>query len=120
MTRDTTAKVPGEIPAQLHHARRSPSRAAASGAVHPLDVDVDCAVGHGTAACWRLLMPKKNRARKNATRRAQQRTGASYTSDRAGTTHSHPAPNMGLLTELPYVQGHELILEQAAALVGAC
>src|SRR5699024_1397051 len=75
---------------------------------------------HGTAACWRLLMPKKNRARKNATRRAQQRTGASYTSARAGTTHSHPAPNMGLLTELPYVQGHELILEQAAALVGAC
>lgn len=65
-------------------------------------------------------MPKHNRARKNAARREQRRTGAAYTSAQAGTTHSHPAPDMGLLTDLPYVQGRTLLMDQAAALVGAC
>ncbi|MFE1400306.1 hypothetical protein ACFW53_20425 [Nocardiopsis dassonvillei] len=65
-------------------------------------------------------MPKKDRARKNAARREQRRTGAAYTSARVGTTHSHPSPDLGLLTDLPYVQGHTLLMDQAAALVGAC
>lgn len=64
-------------------------------------------------------MPKKNRARKAAARRAQHRTGASYTSARAGTTHSHPAPDLTPLTELPYTRDHRFDLDQATALVGA-
>lgn len=64
-------------------------------------------------------MPKKNRARKAAARRAQQRTGASYTSAHADTTHTHPAPDLAPLAELPYIRNHHLDLHQATALVGA-
>ncbi|MEU0237675.1 hypothetical protein ABZ234_08285 [Nocardiopsis sp. NPDC006198] len=65
-------------------------------------------------------MPKHHRARKQQARREQRRTGAAYTSALAGTTHTHPAPEMAMLAELAYVQGHPLDLERAAALVGAC
>src|SRR5699024_531316 len=50
----------------------------------------------------------------------ERRTGAASTSGPAGTTHSRPAPDMGLLTDLPYVQGRTLLMDQAAVLVEAC
>ncbi|KOX13676.1 hypothetical protein [Nocardiopsis sp. NRRL B-16309] len=63
-------------------------------------------------------MPKDH-ARKNAARRAQQRTGAAYTSANAATTHTHPAPDLASLADLPYTRGHRIELDRATALVGA-
>jgi hypothetical protein len=62
----------------------------------------------------------KNHARKNASRRAQQRTGASYASAAAGTTHQHPAPDLSALAGLPYGGGRRVDVDLAARLVGAC
>lgn len=64
-------------------------------------------------------MPKDH-ARKKQARRAQRRSGASYTSAAAGTLHTHPTPDLSFLSGLPYSGGRPVDLDTAAALVAAC
>ncbi|MDN3262873.1 hypothetical protein QWJ26_24315 [Streptomyces sp. CSDS2] len=59
---------------------------------------------------------KKQRAKKKA-----QRTGASYSSAAAGTTHTHtPLPDLSMLPLVPHGSWRVLDLDLAARLVAAC
>ncbi|MEW1551336.1 hypothetical protein [Streptomyces tsukubensis] len=63
----------------------------------------------------------RNQRKKKRARQRAERTGASYTSATAGTTHVHePLPDVDVLTRVPQAAGRTLDLVLAARLVAAC
>ncbi|MDP5317414.1 hypothetical protein [Streptomyces poriferorum] len=63
----------------------------------------------------------KNHGKKQRARKKTQRTGASYASAAAGTTHNHAVLDTGLLEGLlPYMAGSAPDHDLAARLIGAC
>ncbi|MEV5910513.1 hypothetical protein ACWEGX_09675 [Streptomyces chartreusis] len=61
----------------------------------------------------------KGHARKDRARRTARRTGASYTSARAGTVHTHPAPVLTPVSGKPFGASFTIDMTDAMAAIGA-
>ncbi|MFF7903652.1 hypothetical protein ACFZCV_33575 [Streptomyces sp. NPDC007920] len=61
----------------------------------------------------------KGHARKDRARRTARRTGASYTSARVGTVHTHPAPVLPPVSGKPFGVPFTADMSDAAAAIGA-